>query len=459
MSLQPPSGTTHTDREIPNHGDYGSRLVVLGAGADVPLNLPTVTNLGQALTDFVRGPGAQIERALRERLRPMRFNLGMVVGDSAERLVRQLFEEPKRVAGTLRGIRDKVADTGGRGPVGEVLDQLCDMADKNVAPPDLAQRLGEIAGLKSDDAEPAFLLDPRRLPLDRIVRKALRTTFEGVLLEPTLSTVEREFVRDVVAATSSIEELLASLFPSFSAVGLLAERRRYLYVVWLLWAYIKIATIAAVKDGTPSICRLIAGLGLPVITFNYTDFFPEGYRDQVCHFHGSYKGSLKIDTREEAEDDARLAHAQDAEGICDLFKSQLRLDVDAGDALDVPAFVPPLSFKPVMSPARLREWARADDMVRKATHFLIVGYSFSQVDAHFNALLRSAPADAAFVSVNPDLERTTGQLLRALGDPKGDGLVTGGALSNNELIMGRVKGVRASAESLTQDRIRELFEL
>lgn len=431
-------------------------LVVLGAGADVPLGFPTVADLGRSLTSFANGDGAEIDAALRLRLKNLRFHLGMVVGDAGEELVRRLFEDPQSLGASLRSIRSKMGDAEARGPVGEVLDQLCDMADKNETSPELARRLGAMVGREVQAGERGLLLDPRRLALDPVVREVIRSTFEQVLLTGVLSSQEREFVGAVVAATSNIEELLATLFLGFAAQGLLAEKKKYLYLVWLLWAYIRVRSIECVQSGRESVCQVIANLGVPVITFNYTDFFYQAGRDRVCHFHGSHRAYLKLDERIEVDNDKYLLGADSVSAIARVIRDRLRLDVTAADALDVPAIVPPLSFKPVMSPDRLRAWSRADSMIQRARSIVIIGYSFSQVDAHFNALLRGAPDDASIVTVNPDVIGTTGRLLRALGiEAEEQPLSSDEAPS--EIAVGRVRGIKASAEQLGPKELEELL--
>jgi hypothetical protein len=127
------------------------------------------------------------------------------------------------------------------------------------------------------------------------------------------------------------------------------------------------------------------------------------------------------------------------------------LEVESYPELDLPGIVPPLSFKPIMSPDQLARWASAQEGIQSASHIVIIGYSFSRADDHFNALLRRARPDARVTIVNPDLLSVTRAALGALGDSIPDDLSVDDA---GQIETGRVLGVRAHAEDVETDQLR-----
>jgi hypothetical protein len=57
-------------------------LVVLGAGADVPFELPTVPDLVRELATFSRTDGQVINKTLRKKIPHVRLNFERVGGDA-----------------------------------------------------------------------------------------------------------------------------------------------------------------------------------------------------------------------------------------------------------------------------------------------------------------------------------------------------------------------------------------
>ena len=426
-------------------------VIVLGAGVDVPMGLPTVDNLARSLIEFTSGEGRVVDRSLREKIRNVHLNLKSVGGDAGEHLIQRLFEHPGDVSSKLNAIKAKIPAMDQGGPIGQVIDRLCEMAANNEAPPSLIADLAKIIERDIPSQIGGSIVDPKRLALDPIVRDAVRTTFEQVLLTGDLTSSEREFVGDLVAATSNLEELLASQFLRFSRTSILAERRNYLYLAWLLWAYVKWKAVDAVQHGRPSICHLISNLRTAVISFNYTNFFSQGGPAAICHFHGSVGEYLRLEDRTIVANDGLLHSAASIKEIASLFADHLRLEVESYPELDLPGIVPPLSFKPIMSPDQLRRWAHAQESIESASHIVIIGYSFSRADDHFNALLRRARPDVRVTIVNPDVLGVTRAALGALGEAvPADLRVDATGCVETE----RVVGIRAQAQEVEADQLR-----
>ena len=65
-------------------------IFLLGAGVDKALGLPLVNGLFKELSDFVRGSGQQINKALRKHVKHLRFDLQTYDGYEAENLPQKL---------------------------------------------------------------------------------------------------------------------------------------------------------------------------------------------------------------------------------------------------------------------------------------------------------------------------------------------------------------------------------
>jgi hypothetical protein len=155
-------------------------------------------------------------------------------------------------------------------------------------------------------------------------------------------------------------------------------------------------------------------LGGDVITFNYTNFFVGPMAKNVKFFHGQLDRYLRVDDRTTVSDSAALRATSSVESVA-AFISGLRLDVSDVPRIDMPAIVPPIGFKPVMSREQLRTWAAADELLQRADQIIVVGYSFATADEHFNDLLRKSNTSARVVVVNPNLGPALIEAARVLG--------------------------------------------
>lgn len=350
--------------------------------------------LARALAEFCAGDGKVIDRALRKRLPHVRLNFASVGADAGDSLVTRLFEDPTDIVPRLRSIQARLKKIAGGVPATEILSALGDMAGRNLVSPELVARLAGSAGAATAGASER-VLDPQRIVLTSVARSAIRDAFQVVLNQPDLAEDERKVAEQIYAEVSNVEDLLSLHFSRFSAGGALAERRTFLYLAWMLWAFFRIRSQSP-KRADHSVYDALSGLEAQFVTFNYTDFFPVAIKARVKYFHGTIAHYLRADTREVVKDDADLSAAVDPTSVV-AFLHKMRLDVTGGNELDLPAIVPPLTFKPVMSREQLRTWSEVDSAIERAPSVMVIGYSFAQADEHFNDLLRKGNPSARII--------------------------------------------------------------
>jgi hypothetical protein len=420
------------------------RVVVLGAGADVAFGVPTVGRLMYELADFARSEGAPIHALLARKIKYLHFAFDKFAGDRSHDLLTQLFEGPSEVAPVLSAAAEKLKADPELAAVGATIERLCAMAMHNqLSEPyvaDLARLAGEVGSVGA--VEP--VVDPRHVALTDIVRTAIRRAFQQTFVRGSgLTKEEREVLELFVAATSNIEELLSQYFTRYCVVGASADRRTYPYLAWMLWAFLRVRSCQPSARG-PSIYPALPALGADIVTFNYTTFF-ERLTPRVHYFHGRLDQYLRVDNRELVTNDQAL---RDATSVASLvpFMNKLRLEVTRS-TIDLPAIVPPIAFKPVMSREQLRTWADVDDVLHLAELVIVVGYSFALADEHFNDLLRKGNPDAHFVVVNIDMPGPAQRLCGILGVPV-ERLTPTRRGRFEVLTSPRVTAVRAGAEEV-----------
>jgi hypothetical protein len=376
-------------------------VIVLGAGADVAYHLPTVANLARELATFSHGDGAPINQVLRSKLPHLRFTFDKYAGDQSNVFLNDLFTSAADVVPTLTSVVDKLKSDETMSPVGDLIRQLCEMATNNQLSAANLAGLARLSGQSWDAGESEPILDPQRLTLTQLPGDALRTAFREALMRgDQLSDRERDVLTLFVEATSNVEQLLSTYFMLFSA-GKPADQKTYLYLAWMLWAFLRSRSTNRMPLDN-SIYPKLPSIGGDIVTFNYTNFFPSTLVKQVKFFHGRLDRYLRVDDRQVITDDPALLHATDVSSITS-FLGTLRMDVREPGAIDLPAIVPPISFKPVMSREQLRTWVEVDDRLQNAAIIVVVGYSFASADEHFNDLLRRSNPHSRVLVVNPDL--------------------------------------------------------
>lgn len=401
-----------------NASATGPRLtIVLGAGVDVAYKLPTIANLARELAAFSHEDGAPIHEALRSKLPHLRFTFDKYASDKSNDFLSELFTSATDVVPTLTSAVEKLKADTTMAPVGDLIGQLCEMATNNQLSAESLRALAKLSGQNWNVGESEPILDPQRLTLTQLPGDVLRTAFREALMRgDQLNDREREVLTLFVEATSNVEQLLSTYFTLFTA-GKPADQKTYLYLVWMLWAFLRSRSINRIPVEN-SIYSALPSIGGDIITFNYTNFFPSNLAKRVKFFHGQLDRYLRVDDRQVIADDPALLKAINISSIVS-FLGGLRMDVGEPGAIDLPAIVPPTSFKPVMSREQLRTWVQVDECLQNAGVVIVVGYSFASADEHFNDLLRRSNSKSRVLVVNPDVGVPLRNVSRILGiDPE-----------------------------------------
>lgn len=446
--LQIPTRETSSAQNGPRANPI-PRVFVIGAGTELSLGMPTMQTLLPDLATYARTEGQPVADALRKRLRWLSFSFDKFAGEQRDNVVFRLFEGEQALADNLQSIGKKLPPTPTMAAFNTLLTHVATMGASNLIAGEELDALR--AALDGEDlGQSLTVLEAAKLPLADAPRlimvKAIR---EAQTSGVNFSEPEREALADLLLATANIEEVLATYFTLFVA-GRRADRSRYLYLVWTLWAYLRSRT-ASVIDVKHSLYPKLPQLADFVITFNYTPFLARTNlrSDQCNYFHGRLDRRLEIGSRRLSAVPADILATTDEDKVA-KFVSTLALDVGEYPALDIPALVPPLLLKPVMTRRQILDWAEADRALQSAYRVVIAGYSFAAADEHFNDLLRNCNPYSRITVVNPDQGPPLKSVCRVLGiDP--DTLVPKAVAGRKALVAGRLVYVVATAEEISPD--------
>ncbi|HLK14039.1 MAG TPA: hypothetical protein VKT78_04475 [Fimbriimonadaceae bacterium] len=384
--------------------------------------------------------------ALRKKLPYLRFTFDQFAAGKAEAMVADLFSDANGRGPTWRGVATKLKSDAEMEPLGEVIDHLCSMAENNQLSGATLKALVRLAGDGTDVGEAEPIIDPTKIALSQLPAAGLRAAFQQALAKTqTYTPTERELLEQFILSVSNIEELLSTYFTLFMLARASSEQKTYLYLAWILWAFLWLKSEGR-SAPERSIYSRLPSLGGSVITFNYTNFFGRTTGRGPLFFHGRLDRFLRVDDRRVVAGIPSLRGAPSSDRVVSFF-NELRLDVNIAPQLDIPVIVPPLGFKPLMSRVQLRTWAEADDLLQNADQIVIVGYSFAVADEHFNDLLRQTPGTTRIVVVNPDLDVTLRRAGAVLGvDPA---ILTSRDCGGVEVLAARrLTGLKALAEEV-----------
>ena len=431
----------------------GRRVFVLGAGVDVSYGVPTMSTLVRDLAAFTKGDGAPIHEALKKKLPRLRFSFERHAGDQGQVMVRQLLSSDNEdLLAILESTATELKADPEAAGIGVLLERLCRFGEINQMTGEDATSIARFAGVNTDVSGGEPIFDPEHAILTPTTAQGLRQAFVRALQGETFDDKQRERMQYFVEVTSNVEELMSLYFMKYS-LGRAADQKSFLYIVWMLWAFLRLKSTGRPRRDQSLYARLPT-LCNDVITFNYTNFFDRQILKRVRFFHGDLDHYLRVDTRELVGGTPELAAATTVEGIVALI-NHLRLDVKDAPALDIPALVPPTSFKPLMSRQQLKVWSDTDDAIERAAVAVIVGYSFAMADEHFNDLLRHSNPLLRVIVINPDLTTASKEACRILGiDPASLVSETRGKVEVRRT--GRLTCAGAKADEVTAELLKAL---
>ena len=372
-------------------------LLILGAGVDrtTGIDFPLANTLLADVTRYLDGPGKAVDEALREMLPGLRFSFNHMIARAVDKIATREAHEQKamvlRVQEAIAGLSNDKADVRKHGElIIRLFNKLATIAENSHLDDETTRLIREVFPKDAEDLiDSDSILDIHKLSLSDTFKTVLKRT-----LKLGLSGDRHEVAAALGGDMLNIESLLIEKFLGFYN-DKAADIKNYLYISWAMWAFL----VARQKE----VLEAHAGKVLPfyshlpntvrAITLNYTSFLKEQLPDgHTVYFHGGLAEYVRMDTRD-------LLPIEDIL-TCDpaaFIRDQVapNVDVHSEDVRQqrhvIPALVPPLRLKPILSHRYISLWSQAADWIKEAKHIVVVGYSFSNADEHFNDILRVHP--------------------------------------------------------------------
>lgn len=369
-------------------------LLILGAGADrtTGIDFPLANTLLAEVTRYLDGPGKPVDDALRAMLPGLRFSFNSMIARAVDKIATREPHEQKamvqRVQEAIASLPpEKVAVRKHGELIIRLFNKLALIAENSQLDEETEDLIREVFPKDADDLiDSDSILDIHKLSLSDTFKTVLKRT-----LKMGLSSDQHEVAAALGADMLNIETLLIEKFLGFYN-DKPSDIKNYLYISWALWAFLvaRQKEVLAAHGASPLPFYGKLPTNVRAITLNYTSFLQQRLgSDQTVYFHGGLAEYVRMDTRDLLPIE-NILDCDPATFIRDVVMPNV--DVSHQDLLQqkhvIPALVPPLRLKPILSHRYIDLWSQASDWVKEAQRIVVVGYSFNNADEHFNDILR-----------------------------------------------------------------------
>lgn len=369
-------------------------LLILGAGADRTsgIDFPLANTLLAEVTRYLDGPGKPVDEALRAMLPGLRFSFNSMIARAVDKIATREPHEQKamvqRVQEAIASLPPEKASVRKHGElIIRLFNKLAAIAEHSQLDAETEDLICEVFPKDADDLiDSDSILDIHKLSLSDTFKTVLKRT-----LKLGLSSDQHEVAAALGADMLNIETLLVEKFLGFYN-DKPSDIKNYLYISWALWAFLvaRQKQVLSAHGANPLPFYGKVPSTVRAITLNYTSFLKQRLgSDQAVYFHGGLAEYVRMDTRDLLPIE-NILDCDPATFIREVVRSNV--DVSHEDLRQqkhvIPALVPPLRLKPILSHRYIDLWSQASDWVKEAQRIVVVGYSFNNADEHFNDILR-----------------------------------------------------------------------
>ena len=427
---------THAEQHIHYHNGDGEQgaapaatpphphtLVILGAGVDAAVGLPTSAQLIPSIVDWLETEeGKAIDEALRKQLRRLSFHFDKFVDDAIDRLAKDLDRERDTIC---RNVREELErnihlDESQRkmgSLIVRIFQKITEVKNGAAIDEETEELIREVTGM-----------DPTDNTIIDFTKLNYTDTFKNIIthiLRSSLHDSDNPILRHVYKNLLDIEQLLVQYFYGFFT-GRQPQIKTYLYISWVLWAYLvhceqeNNVDLNVDDNVNPNVnddvnLRSVYGQlrgkdDIQVVTFNYTTFAAQA-SPSALYFNGTLTEYVDIENKNDLHFDD--IHSLDLRTFfTDRLPQELSLTGER-IAIPVPSFMPPMKLKTVISEHYINVWYRTSEAIRHASRILILGHSIQADERFFSDMVRNN-RDAEIILIDRDLDTACHNLCSTL---------------------------------------------
>lgn len=383
-------------------------LLIIGAGVDRTegIDFPLANTLLAGVSSYLDGDGKEVDIALRKMLPGLRFSFNTMIARAVDQIATRETHEQKAMVQRVRDVVNNLPeDQESVKKHGELIirlfEKLAIIASESFLDEETESLIREVF---PDDAnnfiDSESILDIHKLSLSDTFKTVLKHT-----LKMGLSGKNHAVADALGAEMLNVETLLIEKFLGFYNEKQ-ADIKNYIYISWALWAYLVDKQKKVMSNYDNSSIPFYSKLddSIKALTLNYTSFLGNklGF-DRVIYFHGGLAEYVRMDTRDLLKIDD-IMNCEPAVFIETVVAPNVNVKQDNihQQRHVIPALVPPLRLKPILSHKYIELWSNSSSWVKDAEHIVVVGYSFNNADEHFNDILRCVGAGKKIDIIVPE---------------------------------------------------------
>lgn len=365
-------------------------LLITGAGVDKTdgINFPLANQLLPEIAQFIKGDGAEFDKALRQAIPNLRFNFSSYITSAIESLTSREDQDIRRIVERIKDKTKDLDDSELAKKQGKIIvnlfNKLAQIQDTSRIDDETYELINEVFNNEFHDSD--FVIDIHKISLSDTFKSILK-----IILRQSLMG-ENNPVADAIASDLlDIEQLLIQKFLGFYNQRT-PDVKNYIYIAWCLWGYLIHKQQSTYSANNVKSLPFYATLpkNISAITLNYTTFLEiEGVKN-VIHFHGGLNEYVRMDTRQllPIED---IEHIDIIKFVHDEIIPNISFSSDNFEENKhvIPSFIPPLKLKPILSSKYIDIWHEASNLIHGAAKIVVIGYSFNSADEHFNDIVRN----------------------------------------------------------------------
>lgn len=394
-------------------------VLVIGAGVDktAGINMPLANQLVPEIARFSENEGKEIDKLIKSLLPNLRFSFNRFIKEAIDSLTKVDENYVKNLKERLKNEIAKVDDEKNK-KLGTLLiklfDKLIQIQEGGKLDDETFDLIKEVFGEKTQKE----MEDESIIEFDKIsFSDSFKTVMKKVLKQSlSLDNQENPIYNIVSSKLLDIETLLVETFLGFYNEKL-SDIKKYLYISWMLWAYLKTKENEVLSNSKGSIPFYSS---IPkewkVISFNYTSFLTKVLdKENHIYFHGALNQYLRMDLR-----DLIPIEESSVENIKYFLEKVIQPNINLEEQKYViPGIIPPLRLKPVLSNRFIETWYNASEWIRRSKNIIVIGYSFNYADEHFNDIIRNNREKNIYI-INPSADKLKYELSKIIGFREGD---------------------------------------
>lgn len=227
------------------------------------------------------------------------------------------------------------------------------------------------------------------------------------LIRIGLENPEHRVLKCIITNFFDFELLLLENFLGFYTDNP-TEIKKYLYISWTFWAFLVWKEKEVFEEYELNRLPFYSKIAHfdNVITFNYTSFTKSVFEGRPFkYFHGCLDKFIDIKFRQQVSIDnySQLNFMTLFNNFKEVLRENIKFEPDEKRYI-IPSIVPPFKIKPVLSNEYIDVWYSSSELIRTSEKIVIVGYSFSDADGHFNDIIRKN-SNKKFYIILPHAEK------------------------------------------------------